>query len=223
MLLSNLCQDLRNACERAYEHVYDAVGAGSINGRRRPADYEKLTKDEGGNHGVRLPETMDREVAEELVELAVSGGPSRKMEKSTRPGGETFSAPSNISSSKSVASESLKELSASVQSLGKPSADEQIQMCRELENKIFTKIRLFRDVDSALDSGEVIFLVDGQWFEEWMRFLKGAKRPGQIINAKVNQQNGTWGKSFIGLDAKGWGILSDLYKFDLAVEFEGWD
>jgi len=215
MFLSSLCHEFKTSCERVYEQVFALSGSQErATSTASRGEYEKLRRDNGGDRNVRLPETMDREMAKELVELAVSGVEiDTKLEKTKRPGGETFSVPSNISSSnRSLASQSLKELGANASS-----ESAHIEFCREMENRTYSRLRVITDEESALKVGEAIYLLDNTWFEQWLQFLNGGNRPGPIRNSGLDRETGEWGRTYVGLDAKGWGVLSDLYTYDVAL------
>jgi hypothetical protein len=230
MFLSDICSDLKSTCERFYEQVTITLTnrSPSLNSttshQQSRGQYEKIPREENVARR-RKEETMDREMAQELVDLAVNGIVEQQQPlatnntKTKRPGGETFALPQlQQSSSKSVASENLKEvvvINPEVQL-----QDEYLKFCREMENRTFMRLRLIQDTESALslmNDGELIYLIDNTWFQEWLGFLRGGKRPGPIINANLSRFEGEWGQTYVGLDSKGWGVLSDLYKYDVEV------
>lgn len=211
-MITYLCSGLRDACERAYNYVFSHPSAGSNSPTRclSKNEYEKLQAAPGSQ-----VEEMDREIAKQLVDLAVSGVEHVPQEKkSGRPGGGTYHKPPGwASKSRSVASESLKEL-------GGPSGDaarEELEVCRQMESDMYKRMNLATTELEAAKLGGPIYLVNKNWFDSWTAFLRGDERPGIISNATVDQSTGELGQQFVGLDAKGWGVLSELYSYDMEI------
>mmetsp|Transcript_9259 Transcript_9259/g.15034 ORF Transcript_9259/g.15034 Transcript_9259/m.15034 type:complete len:376 (-) Transcript_9259:1951-3078(-) len=68
------------------------------------------------------------------------------------------------------------------------------------------------------------YLLDAEWFREWSAFLRGAVRPGRILNSKLLDRvtGEPWagqepGKHYVGLDVVAWNLLRDIYGSDIEI------
>ena len=112
---------------------------------------------------------------------------------------------------------------------------EELEICRQEEANLLKMLNIAAHPmeaasmrEAAATRNEYInewYLIEGDWFRQWTGFLKCLdERPGRIQNSKlVCEANGeAWpgldaGTHYVAVDAPAWGLLSEVYGFDVVI------